>query len=176
MTNILKSIRRFDEFTFYWLFRFTRWWRDSRLAIWVSRSGDGPYYAALAGVMVAVAVEGSMIFLQRALIGFAIELPLYWWLKNTLRRARPALERLSFRPVITPADRFSFPSGHATAAFLFAGLAAVSFPAYALFFYVWASLVALSRVALGVHFPSDILAGALLGSLIAYFTLQLPIG
>ena len=175
MTNIFKSIRRLDEVTFYWLFRFTRLWRDSRTAIWVSRSGDGPYYAALAGILIAATVEGSTVFLQRALIGFAIELPLYWWLKNTLRRARPALERLSFRPVITPADRFSFPSGHSTAAFLFAGLAAVSFPAWAMVFYVWASLVALSRVALGVHFPSDILAGALLGSGIAYFVLQLPI-
>jgi undecaprenyl-diphosphatase len=77
--------------------------------------------------------------------------------------------------VITPADRFSFPSGHATAAFLFAGLAAVSFPVLAPFAYVWASLIALSRVVLGVHFPSDILAGALLGSAIAYFILQLPI-
>lgn len=175
MTSIFKSIRRLDEVTFYWLFRFTRMWRDSRLAIWVSHSGNGPYYAVLAGGMVIATVEGSMVFLQRTLIAFAIELPLYWWLKNTLRRARPALERLSFEPVITPADRFSFPSGHATAAFLFAGLASVSFPPWAMVFYIWASLVALSRVALGVHFPSDILAGAVLGSGIAYFILQLPI-
>lgn len=174
MTSLFESIRRFDEFTFYWLFRLTRWGRDSRLAIWVSRSGDGPYYAALASFFIIAAVEGSVLFLQRALIGFAIELPLYWWLKNTLRRARPALERLSFRPVITPADRFSFPSGHSTAAFLFAGLAASSFPAWAALYYGWASLVALSRIALGVHFPSDIVAGALLGSGIAYFVLQLP--
>lgn len=176
MTAIFKSIRRLDEATFSWLFRFTRWWRDNRLAIWISRSGDGPYYALLLGVMVLTTVEGSQLFLQRALIGFAIELPLYWWLKNTLRRARPALEALSFRPVITPADRFSFPSGHSTAAFLFAGLAAASFPAWALLYYGWASLVALSRIVLGVHFPSDILAGALLGSGIAFFILQLPIG
>ncbi|RUO33049.1 phosphatase PAP2 family protein [Aliidiomarina soli] len=175
MTNIWEGIRRVDEFTFYWLFRLTRWGRDSRLAIWISRSGDGPYYAALASLFIVAAVEGSVLFLQRALIAFAIELPLYWWLKNTLRRARPALERLSFRPVITPADRFSFPSGHATAAFLFAGLAAISFPAWALIYYAWACLVGLSRIALGVHFPSDILAGALLGTGIACFVLQLPI-
>ncbi|RUO26154.1 phosphatase PAP2 family protein [Aliidiomarina minuta] len=175
MTDLFKSIRHVDEVTFYWLFRFTRWWRDSSLALWVSRSGDGPYYVLVLAIIVTLAVEGSVTFMQRTLIGFAIELPLFWWLKNTLRRARPAMDRISFRPAIKPADRFSFPSGHATAAFLFAGLAAASFPAWALLYYMWAGLVALARVSLGVHFPSDIIAGAVLGSGIAYFVLQMPI-
>ena len=176
MGRLLKSLRQMDEFAFYSLFRCTRWCRDSRIALWISRSGDGPYYAALAGLLIAVAVEGSTLFLHRALIGFAIELPLYWWLKNTLRRARPTLEPMSLRPFITPADKFSLPSGHSAAAFLFAGIAAASFPTWAMAFYMWASLVALSRVALGVHYPSDIVAGAALDSGLAYFTLQLPIG
>ncbi|MGX5913629.1 phosphatase PAP2 family protein [Aliidiomarina sp. Khilg15.8] len=174
MTGLFKSIRHADEVTFYWLFRLTRWVRERHFAVWVSRTGDGPYYIVFAAFGIGMAVEGSDLFVQRALVAFAIEVPLFWWLKNTLKRSRPQLDLISFRPAIKPADRFSFPSGHSTAAFLFATLAAASFPAWAPLYYFWASLVALSRVVLGVHFPSDIVAGALLGTAIAWVVLQLP--
>lgn len=151
------------------MFRSTRGLRKSRLAFWLSRSGDGPYYALFALFAAIAAVEGSVLFIQRALLAFAIEIPLFIGLKNLLRRDRPWLRR-KVKPVIKPADRFSFPSGHATAAFLFAALVIASFPVWAPIFYGWATLVAISRVALGVHYPSDVLAGAFLGTLIAGLT------
>jgi hypothetical protein len=48
------------------------WWRESRTAIWVSRSGDGPYYLLFSFIMIAAAVEGSVLFLQRALIALPL--------------------------------------------------------------------------------------------------------
>nr|WP_228517557.1 phosphatase PAP2 family protein [Aliidiomarina indica] len=112
------------------------------------------------------------MFIQRALVAFAIEIPLFMGLKNLLRRDRPWLRR-KVKPVIKPADRFSFPSGHATAAFLFAALVIASFPVWAPLFYGWATLVAISRVALGVHYPSDVIAGAILGTAIAALVVAL---
>ncbi len=90
-------------------------------------------------------------------------------LKGALRRPRPcaALEGVASRAGTCPDfDRFSFPSGHAMLSFGLATSAALSYPAW----YVsvpalsWATATALARVWHGVHYPTDIAAGAALGA------------
>jgi len=61
----------------------------------------------------------------------------------------------------------SFPSGHSTAAFCTATVFSITLPALAVLFFLLALLVAVSRVYLGMHYPSDITAGAVLGVVIA---------
>ena len=104
---------------------------------------------------------------------FLLELPLYVWLKRRIRRPRPADAEASLRAFIKPSDRFSFPSGHTAAAALMATLVAVHYPALTALAVPLAVLIGLSRVVLGVHFPTDILAGAVLGSLCAGMSLVL---
>jgi undecaprenyl-diphosphatase len=85
--------------------------------------------------------------------------------KRTVVRPRP--EGLSFDALIEIPDRFSFPSGHAIAASSLAFVYATHFPALAPALLVLATLVAVSRVRLGVHYPGDVIAGqaiALLGA------------
>lgn len=60
----------------------------------------------------------------------------------------------------------SFPSGHAAGSFVFASFIAAYIPRYAPLAFTWAALVAWSRCVLGVHYPSDVLAGALLGTIV----------
>jgi undecaprenyl-diphosphatase len=70
-------------------------------------------------------------------------------------------------------DPHSFPSGHAARAFLIATIATGLGPAgLAPALWIWAPLVSLARVAMGVHYLSDILAGALVGILVALIALQ----
>ena len=88
-------------------------------------------------------------------------------LKDLVGRVRPPLAHDSLTALVTlPADP-SFPSGHATSAFAAAGVVAAMHPRLRAPVLALAALVALSRVYLGVHYPTDVLAGALLGLAIA---------
>lgn len=93
-------------------------------------------------------------------------------LKNTLCRARPSAPEagaffINFPCFPAKYAYASFPSGHATTVFATAVLLTLWYPRWAGAWLGLAALVGLSRVVLGSHFPSDVLAGALLGSAVA---------
>jgi undecaprenyl-diphosphatase len=95
-------------------------------------------------------------------------------IKFSVRRQRPVGE---WGGVYRATDPHSFPSGHATRAIMLATLAAGMGPAwFAAVMLVWAPLVALARVAMGVHYLSDVLAGALLGVLLGLIVYWLTTG
>ena len=92
-------------------------------------------------------------------------------IKFLVRRERPQGE---WGGIYRNTDPHSFPSGHAARAFLIPVIAAALAPFWlAAVLWVWAPLVALARVSMGVHYVSDVLAGAILGILVALIGLQL---
>jgi undecaprenyl-diphosphatase len=135
----------------------------------ISRTADGHLYVIF-GSFAAIALADGEVFLRHILLAFAVERGVYWVMKNSLRRKRPAQALPDFKSQITASDEFSFPSGHTSAAFLFVTLLALHLGPAALLLYPWAAAVAMSRVFLGVHFPSDTVMGALLGTAIAVST------
>jgi undecaprenyl-diphosphatase len=91
-------------------------------------------------------------------------------IKFRVRRKRPEGE---WGSIYRNTDPHSFPSGHAARAFLIAVVASALAPAWlASLLWLWAPLVAAARVAMGVHYISDIVAGAILGVVIALIGLQ----
>ena len=144
----------------------------ARTAYWVSKTGDGPIYAAIAILLAFFEPQHGTSLLQAALFAYAIEVPAYIWLKKRIKRERPFV-RLNSWHYIVPSDEFSFPSGHTAAAMVWAVLIATFYPAFLALVLVWALVVGASRVLLGVHYPGDILAGLVLGISSAYLGLNL---
>ncbi|MGH3071337.1 MAG: phosphatase PAP2 family protein [Gaiellaceae bacterium] len=88
-------------------------------------------------------------------------------LKNAVERDRPPLSRPVPEPLLESPSTFSFPSGHATVSFACATVLALAVPRLRWPLYALAALIAFSRVYVGVHYPFDVLAGAVLGVAIA---------
>ena len=84
--------------------------------------------------------------------------------KRTVSRPRPSRSTARAALIEDP-DRFSFPSGHSAAAMSVAFAYAVAYPALAAPILILAMVVGLSRVALGVHYPGDVLVGQMLALL-----------
>ncbi|MCH1930189.1 phosphatase PAP2 family protein [Shewanella sp. A25] len=129
----------------------------------ISASGDGPLYLYLSVGLLLIHGQGQTFF-NLMLASFLVELPLYLLLKNSIRRTRPCHALAGVETGFKPSDRFSLPSGHTAAAFVAATCVLQVFPIAAPLAYLWALLIGGSRIALGVHYPLDIVAGAALGT------------
>ncbi|MEG1680998.1 MAG: phosphatase PAP2 family protein [Stenotrophomonas sp.] len=144
-----------------------------RLFSVLSRLGDGVFWYMLMGALVlADGLDGLQASAHMAATG-VLALTLYKLLKRWTRRPRPFAADLRIRAWVAPLDEYSFPSGHT--------LHAVSFTVVALAYYPWLAPlllpftvgVALSRVVLGLHYPSDVLAATVIGVLLGAGSLQL---
>lgn len=89
-------------------------------------------------------------------------------LKPLVARARPYTLRQEIVLLVAEPLDFSFPSGHAAVSFAFATAIGAYSKKYALWAYVLAAVISFSRLYLYVHFPSDVLAGAVIGLLCGY--------
>jgi undecaprenyl-diphosphatase len=136
-----------------------------------SRLGDGPAWLALAPLLPLLFGAAALDAVARlALAGVACAVTSKA-LKHAIDRPRPYLTHHGIELGVAPLDRFSFPSGHTLHAVALTAVAVAHFPAVGWVLVPFTLLVAWSRVALGVHYPSDVLAGAAAGGVIAWATL-----
>jgi len=139
----------------------------------VSRLGDGIFwYALMLGMVLLDSVNGLYAAIHMALAGLSGTL-IYKWLKGKTLRPRPYEVRQDIWLTGRPLDRFSFPSGHTLHAVVFTVVALSYYPQLAWLLIPFASLVALSRVVLGLHYPSDVIAGAAIGASISSLSVVL---
>lgn len=139
----------------------------------VSRLGDGIFwYAVMLGIALADPTDGWLPALHMALAGLSGTL-VYKWLKGKTLRPRPFEVHQAILAAGAPLDRFSFPSGHTLHAVVFCSVGLAYYPALIWLLLPFTLLVALSRLVLGLHYPSDVLAGAAIGALIASISFML---
>ena len=169
-------LARFDDAEFRLCRGFNRaadWPVFAALMRTASRIGDGAlWYALLAALPLrygAVAIRPVLIMTATGLGGLLI----YRSLKSRLVRERPFIRHPAISLAMPPLDRYSFPSGHTLHAVCFTIQAVAHFPALAWVRVPLASLIALSRVVRGLHYPTDVIAGAVIGALLAACGLSL---
>lgn len=142
----------------------------------VSRLGDGAFWYALMALMVVFdGWRGLGSSAHLATTGL-VALLLYRRLKRWTRRPRPCACDGRIQPWIAPLDEFSFPSGHTLHAVAFSLVACAHYPALVWLLFPFTASVAASRVVLGLHYPSDVLAATGIGSVLAGVMLWLVPG
>ena len=136
----------------------------SRVAAFSRMGEHAAIWFALGTLGVATSPRGSgrRRAFSRGVAVTAVAYGLNQAVKFSVRRPRPQLEDL---PPLTPVvTQLSFPSAHATTSFAAAAAYSRALPLASPLFYGAATMFALSRPYLGVHYPSDVLAGAALGT------------
>lgn len=154
-----------------WLQQIVHQRRVVRLFAVVSRLGDGGFWYALMAALLLTQGAAAIPVVGRMLVAGAVGLALYKWLKTRTTRPRPCARNDQIQPRVAPLDQYSFPSGHTLHAVAFTLIAVDYAPLLAWVLLPFALLVALSRLVLGLHYPSDVLAGALLGTVMALLAL-----
>jgi undecaprenyl-diphosphatase len=137
----------------------------------VSRLGDGAFwYALMAALVLLDGWRGLAASAQLAATG-VVALVLYRKLKRWTRRPRPCAADVRIRAWIAPLDEFSFPSGHTLHAVSFTVVALAHYPGLAWVLLPFTASVAVSRVVLGLHYPSDVVAATGVGIALASLSL-----
>lgn len=134
----------------------------------VSRLGDGIVWYLLGAVILLVeGLQGLPVFLHLAAMAIVTS-TLYRYLKKWTKRPRPFANDNRIHVWTAPLDEFSFPSGHTLHAVSFTLVTLAYYPMLAPVLVPLAISIALSRVILGLHYPSDVFAATVIGSLLAW--------
>jgi len=156
--------------------RINRWSAPRWIRVWMicaTRGGDGWLWY---GMGLIILLFGGYERFQAVAAGVLAEgmgVPLFLHLKKTAKRKRPNTLEPHLWSTLLPPDQFSFPSGHTITAFAVAVSLSIFYPTLAIGLLFCALSVAASRILLGMHFLSDVLAGAAIGTGLAYLSVHI---
>jgi undecaprenyl-diphosphatase len=168
----LERIQRWDERVCLRFNRALRYRALPQACRAISWLGDGIFWYALMLALLLWRRDAAQAVLHMAGVGLACTVS-YKLLKRGTLRPRPYQVQASIAQGASPLDTFSFPSGHTLHAVAFSIVALTYYPWLAALLVPFALLTAVSRVVLGLHYPSDVLAGAALGAVLGAASLAL---
>ena len=151
--------------------RVNSWSAPRWIRVWMicaTRGGDGWLWYALGAVLLLFGGEQRFMAVGAAAFAAGLGIALFLRIKKATGRKRPCAIQPHCWAKLLPPDQFSFPSGHTITAFAVAVTLSLFYPELAPGFLFCAVSIALSRILLGMHFLSDVVAGAAIGSLLAF--------
>ena len=149
------------------MLRVNRWPAPQWIRRWMvaaSRAGDGWLWIALGLVLLVFGDENRFDALRAGFIAVGAGLAMFLVLKRLTGRERPCETETHCWASLLPPDRFSFPSGHTITAFAVAVPLGLYYPSLLAGLLFCALSVAASRILLGLHYLSDVVAGMAIGA------------
>jgi undecaprenyl-diphosphatase len=133
-----------------------------------TRGGDGWLWYAMGLAILLFGGDERFAALGAAGLSSVLSILLFIWLKRLTGRRRPCQIEPHCWATLLPPDQFSFPSGHTMTAFAVAIPLSMFYPNITIGLLFCALSIAMSRILLGMHFLSDVVAGALIGTALGY--------
>jgi undecaprenyl-diphosphatase len=166
------TVMNFITYRDHKLMRRVNQWRPPRWvrlwALWATRAGDGWLWYALGIVILLFGGPQRFLAVGTATLAAGLGVVLFLKLKKATGRRRPHCFEPHCWATLLPPDQFSFPSGHTITAFAVAVSVSRFYPEMLGGLLFCAISIAASRILLGMHFLSDVLAGAAIGAVLAY--------
>jgi len=156
--------------------RVNRWPAPRWIRLWMlyaTRAGDGWLWCAMGAVLLLFGGEQRFLAVTAAALAAGTGVALFVRIKKAARRRRPGVFGPHCWATLLPPDQFSFPSGHTITACAVAVSLGQFYPDLAIGLLFCVLSVAASRILLGMHFLSDVLAGAAIGTGLAYGAVEL---
>ncbi len=141
--------------------------------VFATRGGDGWLWCLLGLLVLLYAGPEGLVALAAAALATGTGIALFVYLKRKARRKRPCHVEPHCWSKILPPDRFSFPSGHSITAFAVTLPIGLFYPPLMAGLLFCAFSVAMSRILLGLHYLSDVVAGSAIGSMLGYAAFRL---
>lgn len=150
--------------------RINQWYAPRWIRLWMiaaTRGGDGWLWYGLGLLVLLFGGENRFRAMAAAVISSGTGIAIFLRIKKWTNRPRPCTFEPHCWARLLPPDQFSFPSGHTITAFAVTVSLAMFYPGMSPGLLFCAFSVAASRIMLGMHFLSDVLAGAAIGSSLA---------